>query len=347
MEKISVAIVILNWNGRAFLERFLPSVVSLADTVTHDRLRIEVIVADNASSDDSIYFLQQNFPHINIIKNSKNEGFAKGYNTALKQVSADYYVLLNSDVEVTPNWIDPVIELMESDICIAACQPKILAYNQKDQFEYAGASGGWLDKFGYPFMRGRVFDDCETDNGQYNDVQRCFWASGAAFFVRAAVYHELGGFDEFFFAHQEEIDFCWRLQLAGYRVYVQPAAVVYHVGGGTLPKGNSKKTFLNFRNNLIMLAKNCKLKTALWKIPFRISLDAMSAWRGLISGDSGYFFAICKAHIHFVGWILRHRKQSVFPVSKTGKLNGWYNGSVVWAYFIRKKKTFSEIVGIK
>ncbi|MEP7254513.1 MAG: glycosyltransferase family 2 protein [Ferruginibacter sp.] len=336
-----VAIVILNWNGKQFLEKFLPSVTASA------YLNKKIIVADNASTDDSLIFLQQQYPQVQIIQNNINGGFAKGYNTALKQVQADYYVLLNSDVEVTPDWIGPVIELMESDISIAACQPKILAYDNKNRFEYAGACGGWLDKFGYPFSRGRVFDECENDTGQYDMVQPCFWASGAAFFVRPSVYHELKGLDEFFFAHQEEIDLCWRMQLAGYKIYVQPASVVYHVGGGTLPRGNSRKTYLNFRNNLIMLAKNSSLGTALWKIPFRMLLDSISAWRGLLSGDSGYFVAIFKAHLHFTGWIFRNRKYSVFPVKTGGKLNGWYKGSVVWAYFIQKKKTFSEIVGNK
>ncbi len=341
MQTPSVAIVILNWNGRDFLEKFLPSV--LASTYPNKK----IIVADNASTDDSVGFLKEHYPQVSIIQNSTNEGFAKGYNSALKQVTSDYYVLLNSDVEVIPSWIEPLIGLMEEDVTIAACQPKILAYHKKDQFEYAGASGGWLDKFAYPFMRGRIFDDCENDNGQYNDSQPCFWASGAALFVRSSVYHELKGLDEFFFAHQEEIDFCWRAQLAGYKIFVQPASVVYHVGGGTLPKGNSLKTFLNFRNNLIMLAKNLPFGASLWKIPFRILLDALSAWRGLISGDSGYFFAICKAHVHFITWLMFKKGQSVFPVKKTGKLYGCYNGSVVWDYFIRKKKTFSEIIGSK
>jgi GT2 family glycosyltransferase len=341
MQNPSVAIVILNWNGRDFLEKFLPSV--LASTYVNKK----IIVADNASTDDSIGFLEEIYPQVSTIQNSSNEGFAKGYNTALKQVTADYYVLLNSDVEVTANWIGPVIELMESDAAIAACQPKILSFNNKKQFEYSGASGGWLDKFGYPFLRGRVFDDCETDIGQYDEAQSCFWASGAAFFVRASVYHELNGLDEFFFAHQEEIDFCWRAQLAGYKIFVQPASTVYHVGGGTLPKGNSRKTFLNFRNNLIMLAKNLPMTTAAWKIPFRMMLDALSAWRGILGGDSGYFISICKAHFHFVGWLMVNRKHSVFPVKKGGTLIGWYNGSVVLAYFIQKKKTFSEIIGVK
>ncbi|MEZ5028863.1 MAG: glycosyltransferase family 2 protein, partial [Ferruginibacter sp.] len=270
MQQPSVAIVILNWNGKPFLEKFLPSV-----KVSAYKFK-KIIVADNASTDDSVNFLQKVHPEISIIQNESNLGFAKGYNNALKKIEADYYVLLNSDVEVTPGWIEPVISLMETNKAIAACQPKILAYADKETFEYAGASGGWIDKFGYPFMRGRIFDDCEKDNGQYNDVQPCFWASGAAFFVRSSVYHQLGGLDEFFFAHQEEIDFCWRVQLAGHKVYVQPASVVYHVGGGTLPKGNSRKTFLNFRNNLIMLYKNLPTAAALWKLPFRIMLDAVS-----------------------------------------------------------------------
>lgn len=341
MTEPSVAIVILNWNGKNFLEQYLPSV--MASLYSNKK----IIVADNASTDDSISFLQNNYPQVQIIQNPANEGFAKGYNTALKQVRADYYVLLNSDVEVTPSWIEPVIRLMESDTTIAACQPKILAFDDKTKFEYAGACGGWLDEFGYPFSRGRVFDVCETDKGQYDDVQQCFWAGGAAFFVRASVYHELKGLDEFFFAHQEEIDLCWRMQLAGYKIFAQPASVVYHVGGGTLQRGNTQKTFLNFRNNLVMLAKNLSFAEALWKIPFRIFLDALAAWRALLGGDGGYFKAILKAHLHFADWLLSKQKHSVFPAKKDGKTGGWYKGSVVWAYFIQKKKTFSEIVGNK
>ncbi len=341
MTEPSVAIVILNWNGKNFLEQYLPSV--MASLYSNKK----IIVADNASTDDSISFLQNNYPQVQIIQNPANEGFAKGYNTALKQVRADYFVLLNSDVEVTPSWIEPVIRLMESDTTIAACQPKILAFDDKTKFEYAGACGGWLDEFGYPFSRGRVFDDCETDKGQYDDVQQCFWAGGAAFFVRASVYHELKGLDEFFFAHQEEIDLCWRMQLAGYKIFAQPASVVYHVGGGTLQRGNTQKTFLNFRNNLVMLAKNLSFAEALWKIPFRIFLDALAAWRALLGGDGGYFKAILKAHLHFADWLLSKQKHSVFPAKKDGKTGGWYKGSVVWAYFIQKKKTFSEIVGNK
>jgi len=336
-----VSIVILNWNGRNFLEQFLPSV--LASSYTNKR----IIVADNASTDDSVSFLQQHYPEVELIQNSSNEGFAKGYNTALKQVQSDYYVLLNSDVEVTPGWIGPVIALMEVHTKIAACQPKILSYHEKNTFEYAGASGGWIDKFGYPFARGRVFDICEADKGQYNDAVPCFWASGAALFVKASVYHELGGLDEFFFAHQEEIDLCWRMQLVGYQVYAQPASVVYHVGGGTLPKGNNRKVMLNFRNNLVMMAKNLPLGQALWKFPVRIGLDATAAWKGLLGGQGGYFMAILKAHLGFAGWLFGNRKGSVYPVSKKGKLYGVYSKAVIWQYFVKKKTKFSEIVDNK
>ncbi len=336
-----VAIVILNWNGKKYLEQFLPSVLSS----TYGNKRI--IVADNASSDDSVSFLQQYYPGVEILANSSNQGFAKGYNTALKQIESDYYVLLNSDVEVEPGWIEPVIDLMESDKKIAACQPKILSYANKMQFEYAGACGGWLDKYGYPFSRGRVFDVCEIDTGAYDTVQACFWASGAAMFVRASIYQELKGLDEYFFAHQEEIDLCWRMQMAGYSIYVQPASVVYHVGGGTLPKGNSLKTYLNFRNNLIMLYKNLPYSTAFFTIGSRFVLDAVAAWKSLLLGDAGYFFAIAKAHMHFIKWIFFYQGKSIFPDKTNKPLSGWYNGLIIWEYFIKKKRKFSEIVGNK
>lgn len=337
----SVAVVILNWNGRKFLEQFIPSV--LASTYANKR----IIVADNASTDDSVSFLQQHFPNVEIIHNDTNEGYAKGYNTVLKQIEADYYVLLNSDIEVEAGWIEPVIGLMEGDKKIAACQPKILAYNNKQQFEYAGACGGWIDQLGYPFMRGRVFDVCETDHGQYDTVAECFWASGAALFVRASAFQEVGGLDEFFFAHQEEIDLCWRLHLSGYKVFVQPASVVYHVGGGTLPKGNSRKTFLNFRNNLIMLYKNLAWPSACWKLPARMLLDAVAAWKHLLKGDSGFFMAILQAHLQFIKWICFVKHQRV-KGKKTGMdFPGWYHGSIVWQHFVKGKSRFTEIISNK
>lgn len=333
-----VAVVILNWNGRKFLEQFLPAVVASLGPAA------QVVVADNHSTDDSLVFLQQQYPDIRVIALDQNYGFAGGYNRALKLVEATYYVILNSDVEVTPEWLQPMINLLDNDAAIGACQPKLLAWHQKNKFEYAGAAGGWLDAYGYPFARGRVFDDCEEDKGQYDTAEPIFWASGAALFIRSAVFHELGGFDEYFFAHQEEIDLCWRMQLAGYKVYACPSAVVYHVGGGTLPKGNSLKTFLNFRNNRIMLSKNLPWQKKLWVMPVRNLLDAVSAWKGLLSGDGGYFIAVLRAEIAFIRWWLFHRKRSVFPVSRKRKLLGRLNRNIAWLYFVKKKRIFSEIV---
>lgn len=337
----SVVIVILNWNGKKFLEQFLPSVTSS----TYDNYSI--IIADNGSNDNSVLFVQKNYPQIKILENKINEGFANGYNIALRQVVADYYVLLNSDVEVQPGWIEPVIELLESDENIAACQPKILSYQDKNKFEYAGACGGWLDSFGYPFNRGRIFDICEFDEGQYNQVEPVFWASGAAFFVKAKVFNLMSGFDEFFFAHQEEIDLCWRMQLAGYKIFVQPASVVYHVGGGTLPMGNKSKVFLNFRNNLIMLSKNFPAADAIWKIPFRIALDTIAAWKGLLTGNSVTFIAITKAHLHYLKWLFFHKPKKIVIHIRNKKLQGRYHGLVIWDYFVERKKTFLEIVSDK
>lgn len=334
----SVAIVILNYNGRNYLQRFLPSV--LASTYPNKR----IYVADNASTDDSLQLLQINFAGVEKIILDKNYGFAEGYNQVLKKVEADYFILLNSDVEVTTGWIEPIITLMQNDAAIAACQPKILSYHEKDHFEYAGASGGWIDYLGYPFARGRVFDHCEQDNGQYNNTTEVFWATGAAMFVRASVFKQLGGFDGFFFAHMEEIDLCWRMQLAGYKIMCCPASVVYHVGGGTLPKGNSRKVFLNFRNNLIMLSKNIYWTEKLWKLPLRLMLDAAFAWKSLLSGDSPSFFAVAKAHIAFLQWRFTLKKDIDLPKKHFKKISGVYSSSLVWAYFIRKKKRFSEIV---
>ena len=339
MASPSVAVVILNWNGKKYLEQFLPSV--LASTYCNFR----VVIGDNASTDGSVEYLESYFPQVQIIQNASNEGFAQGYNSVLKKVEADYYVLLNSDVEVRADWIDPVIGLMESDKQIGACQPKILSFSNKDYFEYAGACGGWIDKFGYPFARGRVLDNCELDNGQYEGAAPCFWATGAALFVRASVFTEMGGFDEYFFAHQEEIDLCWRMQSFGYSVYVQPQSVVYHVGGGTLPKGNSRKVYLNFRNNLIMLAKNLPFLTACWKIQFRFGLDALAAYKALFMGDFGYFFAVGKAHFHFIFWLFFIKNKLPKPTVKRKLRFGYYRGSLLYQYYIKKKRKFSEIIG--
>lgn len=333
-----VSIVILNWNGRNYLQQFLPSV--LATTYTNK----EVVVIDNASTDDSVQYLQQQWPAVRIVQNNQNYGFAQGYNEGLKHIQADYYVLLNSDVEVSPGWLDPMVRLLESDASIAACQPKILQYDNRELFEYAGAAGGWLDYLGYPFARGRVFDVCEKDEGQYDTEVPIFWASGAAMFVRANLYHALGGLDEYFFAHQEEIDFCWRLQLAGYKVYACPKAIVYHVGGGTLPKGNARKVYLNFRNNLMMMAKNLPRWEAIWKISYRFWLDYISAFKSLLAGQKTYYRSVMKAHGSFMKWLFLKRKKGIFPPKKKGELYGCLHKSVVWSHFIRGKKTFAEIV---
>ena len=332
------SIVILNWNGQKYLEKFLPSV--LATTYTN----FEVVVADNGSTDGSVLFLEKNYPQIQIIRFEKNLGFAKGYNEALKKVVADYYVILNSDVEVQPGWLGPAIELLEKDKQNAACQPKLLSYKNNNLFEYAGGAGGWLDSYGYPFARGRIFDICEDDRGQYDEQQQIFWVSGAAMIIRSSVFHEMKGFDEYFFAHQEEIDFCWRMQLAGYKLFSCPASVVYHIGGGTLPRGNTLKTYLNFRNNQIMLYKNLPWSEKWWKTPYRIMLDSVSAWKGLLKGDGGYFLAIMRAHAAFVKWFIFYQNKTVFPKNRKGKLNGLYKGNLVWQHFIKGKKYFSEIV---
>jgi GT2 family glycosyltransferase len=333
-----VAVVILNWNGKKYLEEFLPSVVNTSYP-NH-----EIIVADNNSSDDSISFLRKNYPAIKIIQLPMNYGFAKGYNEALKQVQADYYMILNSDVEVHADWLQSMTALLEKDKMIAACQPKVLSYRNRNLFEYAGAAGGWIDKYGYPFAKGRIFDVCEEDHGQYDAVSFIFWVSGAAMFIRSSVFHEVSGFDEYFFAHQEEIDLCWRMQLAGYTLSSCPQSVVYHLGGGTLPRGNTKKTYLNFRNNLIMLAKNLPGSQKWWKIPFRIFLDNVSAFKGLLIGDGGYFLAIERAHLAFVKWILLKQHKSVFPIRKNKNLLGVYHHNLVWRHFIKGKNFFREIV---
>jgi len=331
-----VAIVILNYNGRDYLKKFLPFVLS--STYTNKK----IIVADNASTDDSLLVLKENFPTIEVIVNKQNDGFAGGYNWALQQIEADYFVLLNSDVEVTPNWIEPIITLMENDKAIAACQPKLLAYKNREMFEYAGASGGFIDFLGYPFSRGRVFDVLEKDTHQYKDTRPIFWATGAAMFVRANVFKECKGFDESFFAHMEEIDLCWRMQLLNYKVYVCPQSIVYHVGAGTLPRGG-RKVYLNFRNNLWMLSKNLPWYEKVWKLPFRFLLDGISAWKGLLQGDSAFFMAIVKAHFTVVkSWILFKKKTSKNRKSfKT--LMGVYNKSIVYKHFIKGISTYKQI----
>lgn len=306
---------------------------------------VTVWVADNASTDDSILFLQTQYPQIKLLFNPINEGFAQGYNTALKQINADYYVLLNSDVEVAPGWVEPAIALMESNKNIGAVQPKILQYATHKHFEYAGGAGGWIDTFGYPFCMGRIFDECEEDFGQFDQPRPIFWASGAAMFVRASAFQQANGFDPYFFAHQEEIDLCWRLQLNGHAIYSCPASVVYHVGGGTLPKGNTKKVYLNFRNNLIMLSKNLPWTQKIWKIPLRLLLDLVSALKNIPHGEWHYIKAVLKAHCHWLKWVLFYQNKDNSSSNKFYPLTGVYSGSVVFQHFVKGKKLFTEIVG--
>jgi GT2 family glycosyltransferase len=335
MNKLKVAVVILNWNGKGFLKKFLPSVtINMPDYA-------ELIIADNNSSDDSISFLQQNYPHLRIVQNKKNGGFAKGYNDALKQIDAQYYVLLNSDIEVSPRWIEPIIEMMDQDPDIASAQPKILSYHQKEYFEYAGAGGGFLDAYGYPFCRGRMFDTIEQDQGQYDDITEIFWASGAAMFVRADVYWQLGGLDERFFAHQEEIDFCWRAKRQGYKIMYNGHSRVYHVGGGTLSKHSSQKTYLNIRNNLIMLYKNLP-SGPLYRIIFlRLILDGIAAVKFAFGSGLSEIVAILRAHKDFYKLIPQLRKER--KNNKDHKVSFIYSKLLVVEYFVHRKKYFKDL----
>ncbi len=331
-----VAVVILNWNGQKYLEQFLPFVLSS----TYPEL--EVIVADNASSDESVAFLRKQFSGVRIIENKENFGFAGGYNAALAQVEADYFVLLNSDVEVTPGWLEPVIAQMESDPAVAAAQPKLKDWNDRQLFEYAGAAGGFIDSFGYPFCRGRIFDTVETDQNQYNDISEIFWASGAALFIRSRAWKEIEGFDEHFFAHMEEIDLCWRLKLRGYKVIYCPDSTVYHIGGGTLQTESPYKTYLNYRNNLAMLLKNLPSEKKAFIIFVRFWLDFISLLKFLFEGKLSQVRAINKAHVAFFKDFSRHYKKAVKDDSMFNS-SGKYRGSIVWQYFGKKVRRFSEL----
>ena len=333
-----VAVVILNYNGKDYLEKFLPS-------VTQESGDCQVIIADNCSTDDSVNFLRTSYPSLRIIEIPNNKGFSAGYNYALNLIQSKYYVLLNSDVEVTPNWIRPVFEMMEQDDSIAAAQPKILSYHNKNVFEYAGAAGGFIDFLGYPFCRGRIFDSLERDSGQYDDIKETFWATGACLFVRADVYHELGGLDDDFFAHMEEIDLCWRIHSAGYKVMYYGHSTVYHVGGGTLHKSNPKKTYLNFRNGLSLLFKNYSTLHLFTRLPLRILLDLIAATKFIFDGSYQDGVAVLKALFHFI-WKtpsnLKKRKvvQGLSKVNSDGFL---FTQSIVYQYFIRGNRTFDKL----
>lgn len=340
-----IAIVILNYNGRAYLEQFLPTVLDS----TYGNF--EVIVADNGSTDDSLAFLAEAYPELRCINLKANYGFAEGYNQALQQVDAPYYLLLNSDVEVTPGWLEPLAELMERDPTVGAVQPKILAQQDRNRFEYAGAAGGWLDNLGYPFCRGRIFSVTEPDHGQYDELQEVFWATGAAFLVRSQLFHQLGGFDGGYFAHSEEIDLCWRIKRAGYKVMARPRSVVYHVGGGTLSYNTPRKAFLNFRNSLFTLVKNETPGRLAWILPARLLLDGVAGLLFLSQGKFSHILSILRAHWSFLGqWRATLRKRQAAQeriekasISNTPNLAGRYGGSIVWAFYARGRHAFKNL----
>lgn len=334
------AVVILNWNGMNYLRQFLPIVCKHTDLPG-----TEIIVVDNGSSDDSVSFLKSNFPTVKVIEFQQNYGFAMGYSKALASIQATYYVLLNSDVEVTPGWLEPLIESMEENPILGACMPKLLSHSQHNHFEYAGASGGFIDRFGYPFCRGRILSTLEEDNGQYNDFRNIFWASGACMFIRAEAYSKAGGLDGEFFAHMEEIDLCWRMHRLGYTIAVVPQSTVYHVGGGTLPNNTPLKLYLNYRNNLFLLFKNLPVFQLIPVVFIRMLLDGMSALTYLFSGSGRFFVAVIRAHLAFqrrIPLLIKMRRQLRGTI-RTGKFNEIYPGSIVFDFFIRRKRYFSQL----
>lgn len=332
---MKIAIVILNWNGRGLLEKFLPSVVSYSQDDA------EIYIADNNSSDDSIDFLNKNYPKVKIIKNKINGGFAKGYNDALKRIDADVYALVNSDIEVTKNWLKPIIKAFKEDSSTAVIQPKLLDYKNKSKFEYAGAAGGYVDFMGYPFCRGRIFMNLETDNGQFNDTTDIFWASGACFFIKSDIYHEQKGFDEQYFAHQEEIDLCWRVQNEGHQIKYVGASTVYHVGGATLRETNPHKTFLNFRNSLFTISKNVPKRFVFIVIFLRLLMDGIAGLKFVFELRPIHTWAIIKAHLSFymhLPKMLSKRRALSFK-----QTNYFYCFSIVWQHFILRKQKFTEL----
>lgn len=331
---MKTAIVILNWNGKKLLSEFLPSIVK------HSQSIADIYVADNASDDDSVSFVQKNFPEVTIISNSSNGGYAKGYNDALKHIETDIYCLINSDVEVTENWLSPILDVFSKESNTAIIQPKILDYKDKTKFEYAGAGGGFIDFFGYPYCRGRVFNHLETDEGQFNDTTQIFWASGACFFVRYEVYHEVGGFDEKYFAHQEEIDLSWRTQNLGYDIKYVGASKVYHVGGATLQESNPHKTYLNFRNSLLNIVKNIPKRYFLIVVLSRLILDGVAGIKFIVELRPIHTWSILKAHMSFYSKLFSYLK-----LRRTIKKDKAYfrHFSIVWKYFVLQRRTFSSL----
>jgi GT2 family glycosyltransferase len=327
-----IAVVILNWNGAKLLEQFLPSVIAFSDEAT-------IYVADNASTDTSIEVIQNQFPSVKIIQNTGNFGFAKGYNEALKFVEEEYYALVNSDIEVTENWLAPILTLFENESETVIIQPKLLDFKKKTHFEYAGGAGGFIDKFGYPFCRGRIFDTVEEDKNQYDDAIEIFWATGACFFIRKEVYRKLNGFDDDFFAHQEEIDLCWRAFNLGYKTKYTPKSIVYHVGGATLNEGNPRKTFLNFRNSLFMLTKNLPKNQLFPILSMRMCLDGLAGIQFILKGKIKHFWAIMEAHFAFYNLVFQFYKKR----GTNQKLNYYKTKSIVYSYFVKNGKVFEKL----
>ena len=338
-QKKEIAVVVLNWNGVSLLEKFLPTLIKYSPNG-------DIFIVDNASTDNSIKFLKKNYPEVNLIINKKNKGYAAGYNRALRKINYNYYVLVNSDVEVTKNWLSNLVMPFNSDPKISACQPKILDYINKDSFEYAGASGGFIDFLGYPYCRGRLFNLIEQDTGQYDNISEIFWASGACIAIKSEHFWKIQGFDKDFFAHQEEIDLCWRLKNLGYKIMVQPNSVVYHVGGGTLSNDSPYKTYLNFRNNLIMLFKNLPLYSLLYLMPLRFILDGIAGITFLLRKNGvNHFLSIIRAHFSFYAYLPS-------SIRKRGKISqrknhiGKSNFSIIYKTKIKKIKKFSDLTKI-
>jgi len=331
---LKTAIVILNWNGQKLLEQFLPSIVNFSAN------EAEIYVADNASTDSSINYIKEFYPAVKIVQNVVNGGYAKGYNDALQSIDADIYCLINSDVEVTQNWLAPIIDVFKSDEKTAIIQPKILDYKDKTKFEYAGAAGGFVDLYGYPYCRGRVFNHLEKDNNQFNDISEIFWASGACFFIRSQVYHQLNGFDEDYFAHQEEIDLCWRTQNIGYKVKYVGNSTVFHVGGATLQETNPHKTYLNFRNSLLNVVKNVPKKWFLFVVFSRLILDGIAGVKFLFELRPVHTWSILKAHLSFYKNFLKFLgKRRKLQKKKDYNLHT----SIVWQYFFLGRKKFEDL----
>jgi GT2 family glycosyltransferase len=335
-QKINTAIIILNWNGIDLLKKFLPTLIAKSKNAN-------IYIADNASTDNSIKFLEDNFTSIKILQNKTNCGFAGGYNHALSNLHEEFFILINSDIEVTDNWISPIIELLKKDKFISACQPKILDYNNKEKFEYAGASGGFIDFLGYPFCRGRIFNHIENDFNQYEDIKEVFWASGACLFIRSKHFNEVNGFDNDFFAHQEEIDLCWRLKNLGYKVMVNPESIVYHVGGGTLNSSSPFKTYLNFRNNLFMLFKNLHILSLFSVLFLRLFLDGIAAL-SLLTKKKGltHLLAVLRAHFSFyLSLPSLIKKRSL--IKQKNNLIGRFNFIILIKFYFKKIRKFSEL----